>query len=74
MNLYSLPDRIFKLQLKIAIKMSKISRQMLDETNRLFVYKEDRARFDQLEKRRNRVIEIGKEYLNGTRRNKEESR
>ena len=54
--------------------MSKISRQMLDETNRLFVYKEDRARFDQLERRRNRVIEIGKEYLNGTRRNKEESR
>jgi hypothetical protein len=53
--------------------MSKISRP-IHETNGLFVYKEDRARFDQLERRRNRVIEIGKEYLNGTRRNKEESR
>jgi hypothetical protein len=72
-SIYSLPDRIFKLQLKIAIKMSKISRP-IHETNGLFVYKEDRARFDQLERRRNRVIEIGKEYLNGTRRNKEESR
>ena len=65
MNLYSLPDRFFRLQLKIAMKMSKISYQV-DDTNRLFVYKKDRARFDQLEKRRNRVIELGKEYLNDT--------
>ena len=65
MNLYSLPDRVFKLQLKIAMKMSKISRP-IHETNGLFVYKKDRARFDQLERRRNRVIEIGKEYLNAT--------
>lgn len=72
-SIYSLPDKAFRLQLKIAMKMSKISYQILDETNRLFVYPKDRARFDQLERRRNKVIEIGEKQI-GIRRNKKESR
>lgn len=71
MNLYSLPPKAFRLQLKLAMKMRKIS-VPIDETNKMFVRQRDRERFDQLERRRNRVIQIGEKQIE-TRRNKKES-
>lgn len=71
MNLYSLPPKAFRLQLKLAMKMRKIS-VPIDETNKMFVRPRDRERFDQLERRRNKVIKIGEKQIE-TRRNKKES-
>jgi len=57
-SIYSLPSKAFKVQLKIANAMNKISRHFGDENSSgLWVAPEKKKRFEQLRNRRKKILE-----------------
>lgn len=59
-SIYSLPSKAFRVQLKISMAMSKISRHFDDgylNFNGLWVAPENKKRFEQLRNRRKKILE-----------------
>ena len=58
-SIYSLPSKAFRIQLKISMAMSKISKYFGGENSRpgLWVAPENKKRFEQLRNRRKKILE-----------------
>jgi len=57
-SIYSLPEKAFRIQLKISMAMNRISKHSGGEdSNGLWVAPENRDRFEQLRNRRKKILD-----------------